>query len=209
MTDQLDVLVLENRPGAAAYATATLEDAGHRVHRCHDADASAFPCRGLDRPDDCPLDHPVDVAVVVRHGVAPRPTYYEHGVLCAIRRGVPIVEAGPDILDPFGPWVTERREVDGDIEGGCRAAVTKGFDPLRRAIRAGIAPLLAEHGIAANASTCSIERRGGRLAVRVEVAAPIDARLEQSLAVRTFDAIRAERRRFDEVGVEVVGTPTD
>jgi hypothetical protein len=27
--------------------------------------------------------------------------------------------------------------------------------------------------------------------------------------VRTFDAIRAERRRFDEVGVEVVGTPTD
>jgi hypothetical protein len=208
MTDELDVLVLENRAGAAAYAVATLEEAGHRVHRCHDANGSAFPCRALDGSDDCPLDHPVDVAVVVRHGVTPRPTYYEHGVLCANRNGLPIVAAGPDILDPFGPGVTERRGVDGDIEEGCRVAVTKGFEPLRRAVRVGLAPLLPEHGIAANASTCSIERRGGRLAVRVEIDAPIDARLEQSLAVRAFDAIRADGRRCDEVGVEVVGTPT-
>jgi hypothetical protein len=208
MSDPLDVLVLENRPGAAKFATATLEKAGHHVHRCHDVDCSAFPCRGIDKPGTCPLDHPVDVAVVVRHGVTPRPTYYEHGVLCAIQRGLPIVEAGRDILDPFGPWVTERRDDDSDLESACYSAVVKGFAPLRSAVKDRLAPVLNEHDIEPDAVECVVERRDSALMVSVLVDRPIDARVEQALAVRAFDAIRADRRHFDEVDVQVIDSPS-
>ena len=108
MGDVLDVLVVENRPGVAADAVAALGRAGHRVHRCHDDDDRGFPCRGVVEPDTCPLVGAVDVTLVVRRGVTPRPTGLEHGVSCSLRSRVPVVEDGPTALDPFDGWLAGR-----------------------------------------------------------------------------------------------------
>ena len=46
----LDVLLVEAQPHAGAMASATLEEAGHRVHRCHGVDEPAFPCTAVTDP---------------------------------------------------------------------------------------------------------------------------------------------------------------
>ena len=92
MNETLDVLLLENRPGAGEIEQAALEEAGHRVHRCHPAGDREFACVGIVDGGTCPLDGQIDVTLLVRRGVSPRPTPFEDGVRCAIRHGTPIVE---------------------------------------------------------------------------------------------------------------------
>jgi hypothetical protein len=103
MTKPLDVLVIESHPGAAAEAVQALEAAGHHVHRCYDDHSHGFPCLGVIDPAECPLARRTDVALLVRRRVAPGPTALEQGATCAIRAGVPLVEAGPEPLVPSSP----------------------------------------------------------------------------------------------------------
>ena len=68
MSRHLDVLVIESRPGAGATAVADLAAAGHRVVRCHDDGRPAFPCRGVERPGDCPVEEgAARLAELMRH----------------------------------------------------------------------------------------------------------------------------------------------
>jgi hypothetical protein len=129
MAQTLDVLVMESHPHAADEAEAALVAAGHRVHRCHEPGGHGFPCVGVIDPAACPLDRGVDVALLVRRRVAPRPTPWEGGVSCVIRAGVPLVEAGPDVLDPFERWVVARS--DGDVGQACRRALEAGRSSAR------------------------------------------------------------------------------
>lgn len=125
---QLDVLLIESRPGSGAIDAGRLEAAGHRVHRCHpdtrpglEAPLPArdrYLCTGVTAW--CPLDDGVDVALLVRRRVMPRPVAREAGVSCALRAGVPVVEDGPAVLDPFEPWLAGR--VAGDVVAACEAA---------------------------------------------------------------------------------------
>jgi hypothetical protein len=101
MTQSLDVMMIESRRGVAAWAVHALEAEGHRIRRCHDEDSSGFPCRGVIDPADCPLAAHADIALLVRDRVAPHPTALEQGATCAIRAGVPLIEAGPITLDPY------------------------------------------------------------------------------------------------------------
>jgi hypothetical protein len=203
MTRSLDVLVLENRAGAADERVRALELAGHRVHRCHDAGDRGFPCRGVSHPGSCPLDRRIDVAVVVRRRVTPRPTALEAGVQCALRAQVPLVEDGPEALDPFGPWIAGRVGEDDDLVAACALAVDRSFDPLRDQVRAKVAPLLQNAGIDPGSVACDVERTGPALSVRLDVPVAVSTAVEQALGVRVLDAIRSSPHTFGQVHVQV------
>ena len=130
MTKTLDVLLVGSDPIWLEEAERSLADHGHRVHRCHEPGDAPFPCVGLTDPAACPLDHAIDVTLLVRRGVHPRPMPAEDGVRCAIRAGVPIVEDGSDFYDPFDPWVARRVGPHDDLVAECVAAADR---PLRRA----------------------------------------------------------------------------
>ena len=123
MTRTLDVLLIESSPHVGAASAAELEAAGHRVHRCFPADSCGFPCIGVTDPTACPIDRGVDVALLVRPRVNPRPTHLERAVSCVIRSQVPLVEYGPSILDPYEPWLAAR--ADGRVAETCAASARK------------------------------------------------------------------------------------
>jgi hypothetical protein len=198
----LNVLVLENRPGAAGDDVPALIEAGHRVHRCHEAGDDEFVCRGM-RDRDCPLDGDIDVALLVRRGVAPRPSALEDGVRCAIRAGVPIVEQGPDTLDPFEPWITRRVPLGGSVVTECAVAVDRALDPVRDAIMARIRAVLAVAGIDESTVSCEIEQRGQAAHVHLLLPGTVDKSVEQALGVRVLDALRSCGRTFGAVHVHV------
>lgn len=203
MTPSLDVMVIEARRGAATAAVDALEAAGHRALTCQEPDAPAFPCRAVTTPGDCPLAAGPDVALVVRPRVAPEPTAREAGVACALRAGVPLVEAGPSILDPYEPWLAGRAR--DDVVGACEAAADAALDDLRRRIMTLVRPVLAIAGVPAPPSVCQIHYAGPRLRVHFELAAPVSDAVRNALGVRVLDAVRAGNRTFGTVDVSVSG----
>lgn len=204
MVDTLDVLLIEGQTHGADVAAAELGAAGHRVHRCFQPGDRGFPCAGITDPAGCPIDRAVDVALLVRSHVAPRPTALERGVSCAIRAGVPIVEDGPPILDPFEPWLAAR--TDGNVSEACVAAAGSSFDPLRHDIAARTALLLDAAGIDPASLACAIEQHFPRLLV-VLSGPTVSKRLKQALAVRVLDAVRASGRTYGAVDVSYETTP--
>ena len=205
MTRSLDVLVVESGVRAADVAAAELQAAGHRVHRCHDEDHRGFPCRGLDGTAPCPVDTGVDVALLVRPRVTPRPTASEDGVRCALRAGVPLVEEGPEVLDPFTPWVARRVEPGGDVAAACVATADAAREPLRRRIEARIAPLAAAQGFDPGTVQTRFESTGTSLAVHLDMPVPVSRAASQALAVRVLDAVRSMGRTAGAVDVFVHG----
>jgi hypothetical protein len=203
MTERLDVLVVESSPRAGAAAVAALEASGHRVHRCHDDDHRGFSCRGMTEDQGCPVEQGIDVALLVRSRVMPKPTAFEDGVRCAIRAGVPLVEDGPEVLDPFAPWVADRLEPGADVVGAVEAAVDNGFDPLRRRIEARIAPLASSIGVEPTAVRSRIERVGSSLEVHLDLPVAVPKSAAQALAVRVLDAVRTMGRTIGNVDVFV------
>lgn len=205
MTTQLDVLVMESHTGTADLATAALEAAGHRVHRCHEPGDREFACTELVRPGSCPLNAPIDVALLVRRGVTPTPTVLEDGMRCAIRARVPVVEDGTESLDPFEPWLG-RRVVGGDVVGAVEAAAERAFEPLEREVLQRIEGLLSVAGIASERVTCRVMADWPRLLIHLDVAAAIETSVEQALAVRALDAVRSRPSTVGSVDVKVRST---
>ena len=201
MTRPLDVLIIESHRGVAASAVDGLEGAGHQVHRCHDDDSHGFPCRGVIDPAGCPLARHMDVALLVRRRVTPRPTALEHGATCAIRADVPVVEDGPATLDPYEPWVAAR--VDGDVVAACEAATDAALDDLRREILHMATPILSGAGIPTNQALCHIDMETTRLGVRFDLPVTVAPTVKQALAVRALDALRGTRRTHGPVEVSV------
>jgi hypothetical protein len=188
MSPSLDVLVTESHAGAAAEAEAILRNAGHRTHRCYDPESQGFPCKGLLKPDGCPLDHGIDVALLARRRVLPTPSSLENGVICAIRAGIPVAERGPEVLDPFAPWVSARFEDTADVVDACEQAVVEGLEPLRHHILDSVNKTLTAAGAESGALGCTIERQGSRLIVRLSGPA-VAERLRQAAAVEAVAAV--------------------
>jgi hypothetical protein len=201
MTKPLDVLVIESHRGAAAAAVHDLEAAGHHVLRCHDEDSPGFPCRGVIDAAQCPLAWHTDVALLVRGRVTPRPTALEQGATCAIRAGVPLVEAGPAALDPFERWLVAR--VDDDVVATCEAASDAALGELRLEILRLVAPVLFAAGIAADRTVCRLEPGDTRLNVRLDLPVTVSPAVRQALGVRVLDAVRGAGRTFGPVQVTV------
>lgn len=200
----LDVLILESRRGAARHHAEALREAGHRVHLCHDQGSFDFPCRAITDGEACPIDGGIDVALVVRRGVNPRPTASEQGVSCAIRAGLPLVEDGPSVLDPYEPFLTLR--VTGNVADSIVQAQASDDEQLRTTIRAGVEPTLSRVGVDPDELGCTFQRAGTHL--RVELAVPEAARdVDQALAVRVIDLLHDTRRTYDQI--DVVFRPSD
>jgi hypothetical protein len=203
MRERLDILVMEAEPHTNDAAITALEAAGHRVHRCHDADSPGFPCRGaLDRTA-CPVDLDLDVALLMRHGIRPEVSPLEAGATCAIRADVPIVELGTDLLDPFAPWVDRRIASAAEAPGACEDVAIHSRDPLRRAIRNRISALLDAAGIDSTAVECTIGGGSTSLDVHLDLPEPVGVRVEHALAVRVLDAIRSSGRTYGKIDVSV------
>ena len=201
MTKPLEVLVIESHRGAAAAAVHDLEAAGHHVQRCYDEDSLGFPCRGVIDAAQCPLARHADVALLVRSRVAPHPTALEQGATCAIRAGVPLVEAGPAALDPFELWLAAR--VDDDVVATCEAASDAALGELRREILRLVAPVLFAAGIAIDRAVCRLEPEATRLNVRFDLSVGVSSAVRQALAVRVLDAVRGAGRTYGPVQVSV------
>jgi hypothetical protein len=203
-----DVLLIESNPGVGTADAERLKAAGHRVHRCyaaHDPDGGHVPlrernlCRGVTE-GICPLDGGVDVALLVRRRVATRPSASEAGVSCALRAGVPVIEDGPDLLDPYEPWLTGRVGC-GDVVASCEQAVHAGYTPLREDIARRIGPVCEASGVSSGEVTCRFEAEGPRLRIVME-GPPVERSVEQAIAVRVLDAVRAAGRTFGQVDVK-------
>ncbi len=204
MTHPLEVLVIESHPGAAAAAVQALEAAGHHTITCFESQTgTGFPCRAVVDPADCPLKRQPDVALLVRPQIALRPDPLEQGASCALRAGVPLVEAGPAHLDPYEPWLSGR--VDGDVVAACEAASDAALDTLRRRILGLVRPLLAAADIAPCDLSCRIEPRGSALHVRFDLPMAVGPGVRQALAVRVLDAVRGGRQTYGQVSVSVNG----
>lgn len=192
----LDVLLMESRPGSTARTAEMLEAAGHRVLRCHEPGEPSFPCKALIDPTTCPLEGHVDVALLVRPRIAPRPTAVEDGVSCAIRAGVPVVEQGTDVLDPFAPWIAKRVHSDDDVVDACEHAVELADAPLRREVIRRTAQLLHAAGIDESDVDVKVVHAGFDLEVHLELpSGDRDRRLEHALSVRVLDAVRSNGHR--------------
>jgi hypothetical protein len=192
--------VIESYRGAAAAAVHDLEAAGHHVLRCYDEDSSGFPCRGVIDATQCPLARHTDVALLVRGRVTPHPTAREQGATCAIRAGVPLVEAGPAALDPFELWLAAR--VDDDVVATCEAASHAALAELRREILRLAAPVFAA-GVAADRTVCRLEPEATQLHVRFDLPVTVTPGVRQALAVRVLDAVRGAGRTCGPVQVTV------
>ena len=116
----LNVMVLESERGAADQAARELTEAGHVVLRCHEPGASAFPCRGVEDQSTCPLrSHAVDVALTVRSRPRSQPAPQEDGARCALMHRVPLVVAGPSVLDPYEQYEARVLGRTDDVVAAC------------------------------------------------------------------------------------------
>lgn len=200
MDTSLDVLVIESHPGAADRAIGELTDAGHAVHRCHES-ARAFPCAGVEGEHRCPVDGHVDVALLVRRGVVPSPTPFEDGVPCALRAGIPVVEHGTDLHDPYVEHLSARVRADESVPEACGRAVDEAMRPLAARVEAALVPFLRANGLADDA--VDVELEAHRDALRVHLSArgdqAIGALLTGQLSVKAVDVVRQMRRTWSTI----------
>ncbi len=182
------ILLSETNPDAAVNAAAQLESAGHEVVRCHADGAPAFPCTGL-AGHGCPVEDGVDVAVTVRAHPRSTPAPTEDGVICALRRRVPVVVAGRTLFQPYSGFdVTE--VIDGDdlvsvvetVAGDRRPQHEAVAQPLLEAV-------LATAGIPTSGGVRVNRSRTG-LTVTLTVPPETPDRVRAQASVRVVGALR-------------------
>lgn len=195
----MDVLLVESDPGVGAATSAALLAAGHVVRRCH-PDGGSFPCVGLTG-HTCPLVEGTDVAVVARAACAAAPTGSEDGVACALRAGLPVVQVGRSLEEPYQPWLAGRAEVE-DVADAVVRAQQRAAGELVLAIRGRIDLLLMRAGIDPAAVVCTASRVGKSLRIRVTGDAGLSA-IREAVGVRAYDAVRAFGKTFDEIHIDV------
>jgi len=145
------------------------------------------------------------VALVVRRGVSPRPTNDEDGVTCALRAGLPLVEDGSDLLDPYAPLLSARVWAGDDVSDVVERAAQESLSPLEQELEDALGPFLR-----------SAEREPGSVRVRAEangrhlvlhLSGPeLEGTLAGLLGVRAADRARQGTRRWDAVEVTITST---
>jgi hypothetical protein len=185
----LNVLVVENEPGAADPAAQELRAAGHAVLSCHESGDGTFPCRGVVDPGACPLRaHDVDVALLVRTGRRAQPNALEDGARCALVQRVPLVVAGDVVLDPYDEYATRTLGRTHDVVDACELAATSPIDALgsraTEVLREVCGPTPAP------APSAQVTRREGRLRVAISGAGTMTKDQRSRAAVRIAMALR-------------------
>jgi len=187
----LNVMLVESEAGVSDEAARELREAGHTTLRCHQAGDAAFPCVGISDPAACPLrSHDVDVALLVRAGTLAQPTVREDGARCALVQRVPLVVAGPMVLDPYDAYATRTVDAAGDVVGACEAAAGAPIEAFGARASAVLAASLGEAGPVALAHRVEVTRRHGRLQVHVADGATMTKDQRSRAAVRITGALR-------------------
>jgi hypothetical protein len=186
----MDVLVVESEPGAGAAAIADLEAAGHQVQRCHEPGAGSFPCAGLD-PGRCPLEEgAIDVVLTVRARPTPRPTPFEDGITCALRRHVPVVVSGDTAIDPFARYAATVAGT-GDIVASCELAATGPQVEHEGVATKALDQTLELAGLPHELARASVRRSGNGLHVTLHFPPETPKKVRDIASVRVVGAVRA------------------
>lgn len=203
MAAKLNVLVLESERGAADTAIDELTKAGHAVLRCHEPGAPAFPCHGVADDPSCPLrTTTVDVALTVRSRPRSQPAPQEDGVSCALARHVPLVVAGPAVMNPFNGYATEVLDRTHDVTEACERAASSPLPRHGDRAAGALAAVLDVHDVAGLAPTVTVTRDGGRLVAVVTGAGQLDHTIKSMGSVRIVAALR--QFDTDATGIDVV-----
>ena len=185
-------------PGAQAAAEG-LRAAGHTVSVCHPSGHTGPWCAALVH-GRCPLETtPVDAAVVVRPAEVAGFLPFEAGVVCAVRRLVPLVVAGE--IDPFSatdsgtdhPYRTwaAAEQYGTDVTETVEAVVHAPLPRHSAVASAAVRDTLRTHGFDPGGSSAEVCRREGGLLIRmIEPVPGIDDKVMRRAAVRACGAVR-------------------
>ena len=205
----MHVLVVESDRHAADGAVTDLQAAGHHVLRCHEEDLPAFPCNALCDKGTCPVesDTGVDVVLDYRTRPYPRPTAFEDGVSCALRRYIPLVVAGTSALSPYDKWTTAIATNDEQIVDVCERAVRTPIERLAEPARAEVRRRLRLQPGVAEATDVVVRRsQGGQLDAIVTLPEEADD-VDDELAVAVAGALRTQDPFAKRVNVAVERVP--
>jgi hypothetical protein len=199
------VLVAESDRGAADHVITDLQGAGHHVVRCHEPNLPAFPCNALCDGGTCSLDtgDGIDVVLDFRVHPYPRPTPFEDGVSCALRRHVPLVIGGTSALNPFAKWTTDVAIDDDRVVEVCEQAADAPRERLATAVRDAVRTIMGHETL-----DVSVRRSGARLKATVVIPDDSDE-VEGQLAVAVAGALRARDPWIGGIDVAVRRAATD
>jgi len=162
------ILMTESDPRAGAEVEALLVDAGHEVLSCT-GPGQAFPCRGV-AGDACPLDEGVAVAVSAPGSIPPEPKAGDVGVICVLRRHLPLVVVAPD----------GHADLLVEVERAAAAPLADHTEALRVEVRKELGP----------EADASVVRAGTGLLVTIDVPAGTDPQTVEAVAVKAKGTIR-------------------
>lgn len=203
MANPLDVLVLESEPHSADAAIASLEAAGHSVHRCHEPGTHSFPCRALTK-DDCPLDQgTVDVALTVRARPRSIPGALEDGVSCALQHRIPLVVSGRVALHPYEEFATAVIDARGDVVDAVETAASGSLRRHELLATEAAQVVLQRRGFELPAVHVSAHRRGGAIRVVIDVPADADRSTRDMIGTRAHAALRNYDRHARQIDIAV------
>ena len=120
----LNVMVIENEPGASADAEQELRAAGHTVLSCHepgDGAVSRAVASSTRRRARCARTLSTSRSSCAPV-TAPQPTATEDGARCALVQRVPLVVAGDPVLDPYDEFATRTLGRTYDVVDACELA---------------------------------------------------------------------------------------
>ncbi len=175
------IAMLQSDPRAGARAQALLENAGHEVLHCTDPAGYPFPCRGVTG-DSCPLDAGAVVAVSASGSVPPEPQAGDVGLICAMRRHLPVLVAAPEDA----------------VWSGSRLGLVAAGDLVASVERAASAVLPVHtkdvldeaRRMAGESATASVTRSIGGLRIDIELPEDVEDSVAQAIAVRALGAVR-------------------
>jgi hypothetical protein len=172
----MKLLLLESHPDLAATLKDELEQAGHEVATCSDADTGG-PCRSVVSAGACPLATTyVDLAVVARR-LHDADTLLEMGAVCAERHRSPVIH-----IDPTIPTV--------DVAGVVVRAAAAGKDRVEAAYSAAVRARLDRPGTL-------VQSVRGPDSVRIEVVLDPDDAADPGRRAWVADRARAAVREYD------------
>lgn len=167
-------------------AAVPLRRRGHEVVACHEAGSSEgrWPCVAVE--SSCPLDEPVDAAVVLSQDEH-RP---EEGVSCAVRQRVPLVVGGPAPVNllPYADAVID--DIDDSLADVVETAVATPHPLLSTAATEAVAGVAERSGMAGDVHA-DVFRRGRDIDVVVRGVDHDDTAGQARCAQAAFAAVRA------------------
>ena len=175
------IAMIQSDQRAGARTQDLLEEAGHEVLHCLDSGSNPFPCRGV-AGGPCPLDEGAVVAVSAPGSVPPEPQAGDVGLICALRRHLPVLVAVPD--DVRWPGARLGLVVDHDVVAAVEQAAAAVL-PVHTA-----AVLDEVRRVVGGAASATVTRSVDGLEIAIDLPEDVEASVAQAAAVRAQSVVR-------------------